>query len=98
MFSWLSLFIRIFIFILQVDLDEKAAAKITDNHGDISKEDFVKLAQDNKLLDFGNAMGGDSVKQGAVKKQQRTYIHNNNNTGQQSRAQAAVGTQGGKVS
>ena len=43
-------------------------------------------------------MGGDSVKQGAVKKQQRTYINNNNNAGQKSGAQAAAGLRGGKVS
>jgi hypothetical protein len=71
----------------QVDLDERAAAKITDDEGDISKEDFVKIAQDQKLLDFGNIMGGDGMKQGSAKKQSRTY--NNNN--------AANGFQGGKV-
>ena len=72
----------------KVDLDERAASKITDDNGDISKEDFVKIAQDNKLLDFGNIMGGDGMKQGSAKKQSRTY--NNNN--------AAQGFQGGKVS
>jgi hypothetical protein len=46
----------------QVDLDERAAAKITDDNGDISKEDFVKIAQDNKLLDFGHVMGGDGMR------------------------------------
>ena len=70
-----------------MDLDERAAAKITDDNGDISKEDFVKIAQDNKLLDFGNIMGGDGMKQGSAKKQSRTY--NNNNVSQ--------GFQGGKV-
>ena len=73
-------------FSIQVDLDEKASVKITDENGDISKEDFVKIAQDSKLLDFGNAMGGDGNKQQSVKKQQRTY---NNNAG--------AGLQGGKV-
>ena len=48
--------------------------------------DFVKIAQDSKLLDFGNAMGWDGIKQQASKKQQRTY---NNNVG--------TGLQGGKV-
>ena len=71
----------------KVDLDDRAASKITDDNGDISKEDFVKIAQDNKLLDFGNVMGGDGMKQGSAKKQSRTY--NNNNVGQ--------GLKGGKV-
>ena len=63
---------------VQVELDEKAASKITDENGYISKEDFVKIAQDNKLLDFGNAMGGDGMKQSTTKKPSRTY---NNNAG-----------------
>ena len=63
-------------FSIQVDLDEKASAKITDENGDISKEDFVKIAQDSKLLDFGNAMGGDGMKQQSAKKQSRTYNNN----------------------
>ena len=71
----------------KVDLDDRAVSKITDDNGDISKEDFVKIAQDNKLLDFGNVMGGDGMKQGSAKKQSRTY--NNNNVGQ--------GLKGGKV-
>ena len=82
-----------FVFLLQfctmykVDLDDRAVSKITDDNGNISKEDFVKIAQDNKLLDFGNVMGGDGMKQGSAKKQSRTY--NNNNVGQ--------GLKGGKV-
>ena len=63
-------------------------AKITDDNGDISKEVFVKIVQDNKLLDFGNIMGGDGMKQGSAKKQSRTYSHTN----------AATEFQGGKVS
>ena len=48
----------------------------------------MKIAQDSKLLDFGNAMGGDGMKQQASKKQPRTI---NNNVG------AGAGLQGGKV-
>ena len=48
----------------------------------------MKIAQDSKLLDFGNAMGGEGIKQQSVKKQQRTY---NNNLG------AGSQLQGGKV-
>ena len=59
--------------LLKVDLDERASAKITDDNGDISKEDFVKIAQDSKLLDFGNVMAGDGMKGTSVKKQSRTY-------------------------
>ena len=46
----------------------------------------MKIAQDSKLLDFGNAMGGEGTKQQSVKKQSRTY---NNNAGAR--------LQGGKV-
>jgi hypothetical protein len=49
----------------------------------------VKITQDSKLLDFGNAMGGDGMKQQASKKQSRTI---NNNAG------AGAGLQEGKVS
>jgi len=59
--------------IYQVDLDERASNKITDDNGDISKEDFVKIAQDSKLLDFGNVMAGDGMKGVSAKKQSRTY-------------------------
>ena len=56
---------------LKVDLDERASNKITDDNGDISKEDFVKMAQDSILLDFGNVKAG--MKGITVKKQSRTY-------------------------
>ena len=48
----------------------------------------MKIAQDSKLLDFGNAMGGDGMKQQSAKKQSRTY---NDNIG------AGTGLKGGKV-
>ena len=48
--------------IYQVDLDEKTIAKVTDERGEVSKEDFVRIALENKLLDFGNVMGGDHIK------------------------------------
>ena len=71
----------------QVELDEKAASKITDDNGEIVKEDFIKISQDSKLLDFGNVMGGDGMKQSSTKKPSRSY--NNNNV--------AHGLKGGKV-
>ena len=45
-----------------------------------------RILIDSKLLDFGNALGGEGIKQQSVKKQSRTY---NNNAG--------AGLQGGKV-
>ena len=61
----------------QVELDEKAASKITDDNGEIVKEDFIKISQDSKLLDFGNVMGGDGMKQSSTKKPSRSYNSNN---------------------
>jgi len=49
--------------IYQVELDRKVEAKITDENGEISREDFIKFAHDNKLLDFGNLTAGDVSKQ-----------------------------------
>ena len=77
----------------QVDLDSKAAGKITDDNGDISKEDFVKIAQDYKLLDFSNIMAGDTIKQGS-KKQSKSLSNNNNNNNHHVKS---AGLQGGKV-
>ena len=37
-------------------MSEPAVAKITDDNGDIAKDDFVKFCMDSKLLDFGNVM------------------------------------------
>ena len=44
-----------------MEVNEAAAGKIIDDNGDIGKDDFIKFAQDSKLLDFGNAMGGDAL-------------------------------------
>ena len=41
----------------KVDVNEAGVSKIQDDNGDIAREDFIKFAQDNKLLDFGNVMG-----------------------------------------
>ena len=73
--------------ITQVELDEKAASKITDENGEIAKEDFIKISQDSKLLDFGNVMGGEGMKQSSTKKPSRSY--NNSNV--------THGLKGGKV-
>ena len=40
-------------------MNETAASKIVDENGEVGKDDFIKFAQDSKLLDFGNAMGAD---------------------------------------
>ena len=36
----------------QVDIDEEAAQSITDSAGFITKEDFMKIAKERKLVDF----------------------------------------------
>ena len=46
-----------------MEFDTKAAKKITDENGEIKKEDFFKFAIDTKLLDFGQAMGDRSLLQ-----------------------------------
>ena len=55
---------------------------MTDERGDVSKEDFVKIALDNKLLDFGNVMSGaDPIKN--VQKKSSTNKYSNYSTGQE---------------
>ena len=44
-------------YILQVDLDDGRASKMTDEAGMINKEDFTQFAKDTHLLDFDSAMG-----------------------------------------
>ena len=44
--------------LFKVDLEYRVAAKFLDEDGNISKEDFIKISQDFKLLDFGNVMAG----------------------------------------
>ena len=44
----------------EIVLDERTLLKVTNDKGDVSKEDFVKIALENKLLDFGNAMSGEA--------------------------------------
>ena len=43
--------------IIQVNLEQSAVHKLTDERGLVTKTDFIKLGQDMKLLDFGGAMG-----------------------------------------
>ena len=46
------------IYLIKVRLDEAAMQKVTLEDGNlISKEDFIKISQDLKLLDFGGPMG-----------------------------------------
>ena len=54
------------MFKFQVEVNECAVGKFQDAKGEISKDDFIKFAQDSKLLDFGNAMGGEVIKLGGV--------------------------------
>ena len=46
--------VNIKMHVSKVDLDEEAAQSITDSAGFINKEDFMKLAKDTKLVDFGD--------------------------------------------
>lgn len=64
--------------IYQVDLDEKILARVTDDNSEVSKEDFVRIALENKLLDFGNVMAGDHMKNA----QKNTKKYSNYTTGQ----------------
>ena len=43
-------------------MNENAAVKFKDDKGEIAKDDFIKLGLENKLLDFGNAIGGEVIK------------------------------------
>ena len=46
------------IYLIKVRLDEAVMQKVTLEDGNlISKEDFIKVSQDLKLLDFGGPMG-----------------------------------------
>ena len=46
------------IYLIKVRLDETVMQKVTLEDGNlISKEDFIKVSQDLKLLDFGGPMG-----------------------------------------
>ena len=65
--------------IYQVELDDKIISKVTDECGDVSKEDFVKIALENKLLDFGNVMSGDPLKNA----QKKNNKYSNYTTGQE---------------
>ena len=41
---------------IQVNLEQSAVQKLTDQMGLVTKADFIKLGQDMKLMDFGGAM------------------------------------------
>ena len=43
-------------------MNENVAVKFKDDKGEIAKDDFIKLGMENKLLDFGNAIGGEVIK------------------------------------
>ena len=46
------------IYLIKVRLDESVWQKVTLEDGNlINKEDFIKISQDLKLLDFGGPMG-----------------------------------------
>ena len=51
-------YIEDIIYFIKVRLDETVMQKVTLEDGNlISKEDFIKVSQDLKLLDFGGPMG-----------------------------------------
>merc|ERR1711862_721257 len=43
--------------IYKVDFDLKSHEKYFDENGDITREDFIKLAQDTKLVEFNSGTG-----------------------------------------
>ena len=51
-----------------MEFDAKAANKIADEKGEISKEDFFQFAIDTKLLEFGSVMGDGSIWKSMFKK------------------------------
>ena len=59
-------------------LDDKNSSKVTDDNGYVSKDDFVKIAMENKLLDFGHVMAGD-----ASRKQKNSSKYTSYTTGQE---------------
>ena len=61
----------------QVEFDEAAAAKITNENGEISKPDFMKFGTDTKLLDFDG--GGHATKKSSEPKRKTTQQTKSNN-------------------
>ena len=60
-------------------LDERTISKVTDENGEVAKEDFIKIALENKLLDFGNVMAGGG---GETNRQKKTRTYSSYTTGQ----------------
>ena len=54
-------------------LDEKTISKVTDDNGEVSKDDFIKIALENKLLDFGNVMAGGGGENSRNQRKSRAY-------------------------
>jgi len=48
--------------IYEVDLDEEAVQSITDSAGFINREDFMKFAKDDKLIDFSDRKAEETPK------------------------------------
>ena len=59
---------------LKVELDAKAARKIADENGEITREDFFKFAIDTKLLDFGCVMGEGALLGGGGRQKKQTIL------------------------
>ena len=59
-------------------LDERTISKVTDDNGEVAKEDFIKIALENKLLDFGNVMAG-----GGGENKRKTRAYSSYTTGQE---------------
>ena len=54
-------------------VDERTISKVTDDNGEVAKEDFIKIALENKLLDFGNVMAGGGGENNRNQKKTRAY-------------------------
>ena len=54
-------------------IDERTISKVTNDNGEVSKEDFIKIALENKLLDFGNVMAGGGAETNRNQRKNRAY-------------------------
>lgn len=54
-------------------VDERTISKVTNDNGEVSKEDFIKIALENKLLDFGNVMAGGGAETNRNQRKNRAY-------------------------
>ena len=55
------------------NVDERTISKVTDDNGEVAKEDFIKIALENKLLDFGNVMAGGGAETNRNQRKNRAY-------------------------